>query len=296
MNYYSPLRYPGGKGKIANFIKLVFIKNDLFDGVYVEPYAGGASVALSLLFDEYASKIIINDLDRSIYSFWYSVLNHTEDLCKKIQDTEVSVPEWKKQKEIQKQKKTASLIDLGFSTFFLNRTNRSGIIQGGIIGGKNQTGKWKIDARFNKKDLIQRIQRISRFRNRIQLFNKDASDLITSLSPILPQKSLIYFDPPYYLKGRDLYKNHYKHGDHATIAKQISEIEAHRWIVSYDNVEEIRALYSDFTSLTYSIQYSAADHTEGSEIIVFSPKLAIPEIPGSPTKINRKLLSKLEFA
>lgn len=69
MDYCSPLRYPGGKGKVADYFKQIFRDNSLYDGVYVEPYAGGASVALSLLFNEYVSKIIINDIDRSIFAF-----------------------------------------------------------------------------------------------------------------------------------------------------------------------------------------------------------------------------------
>ena len=154
MNFYSPLRYPGGKGKVADYFKQIFRENFLYDGIYVEPYAGGASVALSLLFNEYASKIIINDIDRSIFSFWHSVLNNTDELCKLIFDTPVTVDNWEIQRHVQKNKHQQNLLEVGFSTFYLNRTNRSGIISAGIIGGRQQTGEWKIDARFNKKNLI----------------------------------------------------------------------------------------------------------------------------------------------
>lgn len=278
MEVYSPLRYPGGKGKIASFIKLVFEKNLLLDGYYVEPYAGGASVALSLLFGEYASRIIINDFDMSIFAFWHTVLNHPEELCKLIRDTKVNVRSWKIQKKIQLQKENAELLDLGFSTFFLNRTNRSGILNAGIIGGINQNGKYKIDARYNKVNLIQRIERISKYRDRILLYNLDAIKLIKTISKILPNKTLIYFDPPYYVKGKDLYVNHYVHEDHVLVSKMINGITKHKWIVSYDHSPEIIEIYRRNKKFKYTLNYSAANSTIGTEIMIYHDDLFIPKV------------------
>ena len=181
MDYFSPLRYPGGKGKVANYFKQIFKDNLLFDGLYIEPYAGGASIALSLLFNEYASHIIINDIDRSIFAFWDSVLNNSDELCKLILDTPINVKMWDEQKRIQKEKNSYDNLKVGFSTFFLNRTNRSGILNAGIIGGRQQTGDWKIDARYNKKELTERIKRIAQYRDRMTVYNMDALDLIKNL-------------------------------------------------------------------------------------------------------------------
>jgi len=178
MAHYSPLRYPGGKGRLAGYFKKIYEANSLLGGVYVEPYAGGASVALSLLIDGYASKVIINDIDSSIYAFWYSVINRTEELCQLINDTPVNVKTWDLQRRIQKEQEQHDLLELGFSTFFLNRTNRSGILSAGIIGGKSQLGKWQIDARFNKKELISRIQCISQYGGKIELYHLDAIRLV----------------------------------------------------------------------------------------------------------------------
>ena len=277
MDFYSPLRYPGGKGKIASFVKLLFESNNLVGGSYVEPYAGGASVALSLLFHEYCSKIYINDLDRSIYCFWYSVLNHTEELCKKIYDTPLSVDEWRFQRKIQKDKQLASPLDLGFSTFYQNRCNRSGIISAGVIGGLEQNGKWKIDARFNKIDLIARIQRVARYKNSIILHNKDACRFISSIEKELCDKTLIYFDPPYYIKGKALYVNHYQHDDHKDVSQLVTSLK-HKWIVSYDDHDVIRKLYSEFRQHIYSINYSASKANKGSEVIIFSDDLSVPTL------------------
>lgn len=196
VTYPSPLRYPGGKKKLTGFIKDVIECNDLLGGTYIEPFAGGASVALSLLFTEYVNNIVINDIDRSIYAFWHSVINSTEELCRLIRNTTVSVEEWDRQRAVQEHKGDCDVLELGFSTFFLNRTNRSGIVKGGIIGGREQTGKWKIDCRYNRADLIKRIEKVALYANRIELHNQDAIDFINAIRPVLGANVLIYFDPP----------------------------------------------------------------------------------------------------
>lgn len=280
MNFYSPLRYPGGKGKVADYFKQIFRENFLYDGIYVEPYAGGASVALSLLFNEYASKIIINDIDRSIFSFWHSVLNNTDELCKLIFDTPVTVDNWEIQRHVQKNKHQQNLLEVGFSTFYLNRTNRSGIISAGIIGGRQQTGEWKIDARFNKKNLISRIERIAQYKDRIELHNSDAVELVKSLRKSLQQKSLFYFDPPYYVKGKDLYLNYYQDNDHQNIADEISKVSNQKWIITYDDVSQIRNLYSKYRTKTFKLPYSAGNEKKaGKEIMIFSDNIYIAEHP-----------------
>jgi DNA adenine methylase len=281
---YTPLRYPGGKGQLAPFVKLLFQYNNLLDGHYVEPYAGGAGVALSLLFQECASHIHINDLNRSVYAFWYSALRDTTALCELIRETAVNMDEWRRQKAVQARQQDASLLELGFSTFFLNRTNRSGILTGGVIGGKEQQGEWKIDARYNKAELIQRIRKVAQYRNRISIYNQDASVFIKEALPRIPEKSLVYFDPPYYAKGQDLYSNYYKHDDHAAIAKLVATV-SQRWIVSYDNLPPLTKFYSDYRSIAYDYHYSAANRYDGSEIIFFDNRLIIPPVE-NPGRIS----------
>lgn len=288
--YYTPLRYPGGKGQLTPFIKLLFQSNKLLDGHYVEPYAGGAGVALGLLFGEYASHVHINDLNKSVYAFWHSVIHETEALCALIQRTEISMEAWREQKLIQTQAVAPTLLELGFSTFYLNRTNRSGILNAGVIGGKEQTGPWKIDARYNKEDLISRIKKIAQYRNRISIYNQDAADFIKKELPNVPNRSLVYLDPPYYVKGQDLYQNYYRHEDHSDIAILVSDI-SQRWIVSYDQAPEIRTLYKNFRSLVYGYHYSAANRYEGSEVIFFSKDLVIPSVD-NPSKITARELKE----
>lgn len=277
MAFYTPLRYPGGKGKLAKHIKSILLKNNLCDGHYVEVYAGGAGIAFELLLEGYSSEIHINDFNKSVYSFWYSVLNHTEELIKLINDTEVNIEVWNIQKKIQSNPDQSSTLQQGFSTFFLNRTNRSGIISAGVIGGKLQEGNWKIDARYKKSELINRITNIASKKRYIHLTNLDALDYIKSKLPLLPKKSLIYFDPPYYVKGKGLYDNYYRHDDHIQVAQSIKSIKDYAWVVSYDDVPEIEEMYKEMRSIKYNLTYSAANRYKGTEIMFFSEFLEIPE-------------------
>lgn len=275
--YVSPLRYPGGKLKVVNYIKRLFEVNDLVGGTYIEPYAGGASVALSLLFDKYAGKIKINDKDRSIYAFWYSVLNNADELCRLISDTPVTMDVWQAQHELQKRKENADLLELGFSTFFLNRTNRSGILNGGVIGGKEQTGNYKIDARYNKNELIERIERIAGYSDLIDLTSMDAVTLLKRYKRTPAAKTFCYLDPPYHVKGRDLYLNYYNDDDHRAIAETIKKYKG-KWIISYDAVDFIKDLYGDYRQKEYYLSYSAGNRSKGKEIMVYSEGLTLPDV------------------
>jgi len=276
MTYVSPLRYPGGKLKVVEYIKQLIEVNDLTGGTYIEPYAGGASVALSLLFDKYASRIRINDIDRSIFAFWYAVLNETEALCRMILDTPITMETWNVQHELQKHKENTNLLELGFSTFFLNRTNRSGILNGGVIGGKGQTGNYKLDARYNKKELIERIEHVAEHAGSIELTSMDAIALLKRYKRTPSVKTLCYLDPPYHVKGRDLYLNYYNDNDHVAIADTIKRYKG-KWIISYDAVDFIKELYVGYRQKEYYLNYSAGRQSKGKEIMVYSDGLVLPE-------------------
>lgn len=277
--YYSPLRYPGGKGKIAGLMQSVLSENGLLGGNYVESFAGGASIAMFLLLNGFVSDVYINDADKAIYAFWHSILNDTDNLCKKISETAISMEEWYKQRDIQRMKnEEEDLLKLGFSTFFLNRTNRSGIIKGGVIGGLEQTGKYKIDARYNKKELLERINNIAQHSDKIHLTFKDARDHITTLKKELGGNTLFYFDPPYVKQGRGLYMNFYRHDDHQCIADEICGIKEQKWIVTYDMDILIKRLYGRFRHRILSLNYSASIHKKmQNEYMIFSDNLRIPK-------------------
>ncbi len=282
--FHSPLRYPGGKRKLANFMALLLRANQLLDGEYAEVYAGGAAVALSLLFGDYVRGIRINDVDPGLHAFWVSARDHTAELCQLIREAKLDPAEWDRQQEIQRDC-NAGAVELGFSTFYLNRTNRSGIITGGLIGGKRQAGAWKMNARFQQDDLIRRIERIGRWRSRIAVHRLDGAEFLRTVAPRMGQRSLLYLDPPYYVKGQEmLYANYYGPEDHAGIARLVSGLRQ-PWVVSYDDTPEIRELYRGYRSVAYGLSYSANSRYAGREVAFFSDGLVVPSVR-DPTRLT----------
>lgn len=276
MSNKTPLRYPGGKQKLAPFLIEILKENQLVGCEYIEPYAGGAGAALELLLTKYVSKIHLNDCSLPVYSFWKAILSHPEEFCRKISKTSLTVDEWKVQREIVRNPSSHSTFDLGFATFYLNRCNRSGVLSGGIIGGLAQDGTWKMDARFRRADLIKRIEAIAAHKKLIKLTNKDAEKYISEDLPEITAKSLIYYDPPYYEKAAGLYLNSYQKADHERIAKAIQKRTAKYWVLSYDAAPEILKLYPNRNQFIYNLQYNASAVYKGREVFIFSDKTKIP--------------------
>ncbi|MEB3231094.1 MAG: DNA adenine methylase [Leptolyngbyaceae bacterium] len=272
--YYSPLRYPGGKNCIFPFMAQLFYENQLIGIDYAEPYAGGAGLALRLLVEGYVNHIYINDLDKSIHALWRAIVYRADELCEWIDEIEVSVDNWKKYRNIQNNFHISDEFELAKSTFFLNRTNISGVISGGIIGGLEQKGKYKIDARFNKKDLISRIQKIKTLKNQISISNFDGLKFLSNLDKS-KKETFIYIDPPYYCKGSDLYMNFYTAEHHKKLAAKIHRLHQ-KWVVSYDTHEYILQLYSQDRKIMYKLSQSVSNRV-GDELFVFSEKIDFSE-------------------
>lgn len=269
---HSPLRYPGGKSKIAPIIKDLISKNDLIGCNYVEPFVGGGGLALDLLLTGFVKTIHLNDLDPSIYNFWYIVKNRPQELCGRIKDTHITIDEWYRQKNIFSSDVGADPLGHAFATLFLNRTNRSGILMGGVMGGKAQLGSYKLDSRFNKEDIIRKIMKIHEFRESIFVYNKNAKNILSSL----PAKgeTFTYLDPPYYHKGKTLYKKYFNHSDHKKLADMLKDMGSGAyWTVSYDNCAEIREIYHGLPYMEYRINYSTKKYITETEIMFLSPHL-----------------------
>lgn len=273
----SPLRYPGGKFKISRLIECLIEKSGIVAPVYIEPFAGGAGVALDLLFRGKVSSIVINDSDRAIYSVWRAILTETDAFLEKVVNADLSIEEWMKQQKIYLSSSHYSL-DFAFATFFLNRTNHSGILTSGPIGGQKQE-KWTLGVRYNKERLEKQIQEIGKHKKEIRLYGFDIFTFLKRMMSTTGENGFIYFDPPYYRKGKRLYKNYFTPQVHSKLCSLISNGIPQSWIVTYDNVPEIVNLYEKFPSLPFSLGYSLANNGRGKEIMFFKNEKLIPTLP-----------------
>lgn len=287
----SPLRYPGGKNRLSGFIKLAIENLGMQDCTYVEPFAGGAGVALSLLLDGTVSRIVINDYDKAVYSFWRAVKEDSKSLIRLIEATPITINEWYKQKNVYLNSTTYSA-ELAFATLFLNRTNRSGILNAGPIGGYSQEGDWTLDVRFNKEVIIKKIESIAAEKDRIKVYNKDIISLLQNYASSFGDNAFYYFDPPYYNKGQKLYKNFFTPDDHQRIYSVITESIKSPWIITYDDVNEIAEMYSAYEMRHFDLTYSAANKGTASELMFFSDIGFCPsqqQLNDSEIKINLRL-------
>jgi DNA adenine methylase len=271
-SFLSPLRYPGGKSVLYNTISPIVNKN-ISNGTYIEPFAGGAGLALKLLHNNIVTKIVLNDFDYHIYCFWKSCIDYTNELIDLIEECEVTIDTWTVQKIYYKNPSKYSELEVGFATFFLNRTNVSGIIQGGPIGGADQTGAYKIDARFTKSNLIKRIKEIGTKRDSIELFNQDASVFLSkTILKYDNSNTLLNIDPPYVKKGALLYENFYNESDHAELANVIRALP-YKWILTYDDCDLIHELYQNYEKLKIQLNYRAGIQKTGNELLIFSENI-----------------------
>ena len=243
---------------------------------YAEPFAGGCGLALTLLYGGHVSDIHINDIDSSIWAFWYSVLNHTDELGELIMQTPLTLDEWHRQRAIYLAHEVERPVELGFATLFLNRTNRSGIVEsGGVIGGKGQGGKYVIACRFNRDGIRQRVERVRKYRDRIYLYRRDGCDFLKWACGRLPNTSFLFVDPPYVSGSRRLYRNLMSSGDHVRLAERLCSV-GNPWLATYDDAASIRRLYADRRQCELNVRYSLKRKRRETEILIASKGLRLP--------------------
>ena len=274
--YRTPLRYPGGKQRLAPFIAEVLDANDALGWDYVEPYAGGAGIAIELLLDKKVGRVHLNDASPHIFALWKALLTDPDGFCCRISKASLTIDAWRQHRDIVRNPNNHSIPELGFSTFYLNRCNRSGVLTAGVIGGLAQEGRWRIDARFHRNELIRRVEAIAKHADKIQIFNRDAEDFMVTYVNHLRRETLVYCDPPYYERAQRLYLSVYKHDDHVRLAKFIQSTLRRKWLVSYDCHPQVLKLYAARRRFRYGLQYSAVRVEEGQEVFVFADNLRIP--------------------
>ena len=280
MKYDSPLRYPGGKAVLAPFLEEIILLNDLHGCSYFEPFAGGAGAALRLLREDVVSEIRINDLDPCIEAFWRAVLEEPKRFMEAITSAKLNVPEWERQRQIYRAQDARKSFELGFATFYLNRCNRSGVLSGATpIGGLRQAGKWKIDARYYRERLAERVNEIGKMAERIHVSNQDARRFLAEKLPRgrARRRVFAYLDPPYWDKGRRLYLNSYSPTDHRELARYMRNQKTLNWIVSYDDTPSVRKLYAKLDTHNLSLKYSLQRARKAQELLIAPRHVMVPE-------------------
>ena len=294
MRYDSPLRYPGGKARFAALLTHIIELNNLSGCSYFEPYAGGAGAALRLLREDVVSEIHLNDVDHRITAFWNAALDEPERFVDAILSVPVNIAEWKRQQHVYLRADASKPFDLGFSAFYLNRCNRSGVLLGGApIGGYAQTGKWRIDARFNRENLAKRVLTIARKREQIHITNMDA---LAFLAKHLPhgrgrKRVFVYLDPPYYSNGQRLYLNFYRDRDHRSLSRYMHRQGPLRWVMSYDDASFIRDLYANCAISHFLLQYSLQRKRQARELLITPSPVRLPASVASIDKTECKAVT-----
>ncbi|WP_321779985.1 DNA adenine methylase [Schaalia cardiffensis] len=275
MRNLSPLRYPGGKVRLTPFFAQLLTIQEPVPTRYAEPFAGGAGAALRLLDEGYVSHIHINDIHPGIAAFWRSVTTQPEEFIARINSTAVTIEEWHAQHEVFENGSSNDDLSLGFATFFLNRTNRSGILTARPIGGLEQTGKWLIDARYNKQGLIGRIERIAQLAGRITVTELDALDFLDNIEHY-EDDIFVYADPPYVVQGNKLYLHAFNADDHRALADKLLNA-LYPWILTYDDERIIwEDLYGAERCARFNIAHTAQNNHVGSETIIYGPTITVP--------------------
>lgn len=264
----SPLRYPGGKAALAGLFADIINELGLSGGKYVEPYAGGAGAGIALLREGVVDELVINDFDPAVHAFWHSVVHNNAEVLRLMDATPLTIPEWKRQREIYRSRNTNDMLTLGFAFFYLNRTNRSGVLTGGVIGGLQQTGTYKIDARYNKDTLRGRIEALGDLSAQITVREDDGRTVIRDYAD--DASVFLYIDPPYVQAGSQLYLNAFDARDHTNLAAVVCNVTNAHWLMTYDVVPLIEHLYRDFFVRQYELNYSARNPGRASELMITS--------------------------
>ncbi len=268
----SPLRYPGGKGSLYSRLRALIRESELAGCTYVEPYAGGAGAGLALLITGQVERVVINDLDPAIYAFWATLVADPEHFMERIRGAKLSIAEWRRQRQIYQECDQKNIDALGFATFYLNRTNRSGVLNGGPIGGLDQTGPYKIDARFNRTELAERVRVLGLYADKMIVKSCDGARIIRKYGKAAD--TFIYADPPYFEKAGSLYLNAFSEKDHEQLAEVLNGHAGGSWLLTYDNVSKVHELYAERRRRKFFLHYSAHRVKKATEIAVLSDGIA----------------------
>lgn len=279
--YLSPLRYPGGKARMAQFLGELFAQQvSVMDvEVWIEPFAGGAGAGLALLEARAVPEVWLTEKNPAIAALWRAVLDDHEQLAARV---EAAVPDMALYDWAREQVAAAGECaedELAFAALVLNRCSRSGMVHpsAGPIGGKSQTGRWTIASRWNGPGLAERITHLQTLSGRIRFTEGDAIRALAGLVDCgFEDEVLAFVDPPYIREGNRLYANGMAAADHQRLADVLNASSA-RWLLTYDDEPVVvDELYPDRRVLAYQISNTANQARIATEYAVLSDHLALP--------------------
>jgi len=282
----SPLRYPGSKKRLVLYLCEIIKYNKLNPDVLIEPFAGGGNIALHFLLNQIVNKAIIADKDKLIYSFWNVLFSNPDYLIDFIKKVKVNLNNFYRYKEMARNFENYEEEKLAEACIYLNRTSFSGIMTDivGPLGGKNQQSQYKIDCRFNKKTLIEKMKYISSLSRNVIVLSFDWKDTIKYAQDWVRNKKRLdrlffYFDPPFFNKANDLYRCYFNKEEHKQLYEEIICLN-YDWVLSYDNAPEIRRLYSNdkYITMHMEVPYSINSHAKRIEKELIITPLALPKL------------------
>lgn len=268
----SPLRYPGGKASLAGLFADLIASIGIDHARYVEPYAGGAGAGIALLREGLVDHLVINDIDPAVHAFWTSAVHDNRQFVRLVNKIPLTIDEWRRQRTIYQAGDASDPLKLGLAFFYLNRTNRSGILNAGVIGGQAQQGKYLIDARFNRTTLTERLTAVGDFADQITISDLDGRSVIQAYAD--DPSTFMYIDPPYVHAGSQLYLNAFDGRDHQALAAVVTSISKAHWLVTYDTAPLIERIYKGHFLCRLAISYSARHPGKAEELLVGSPAVA----------------------
>jgi DNA adenine methylase len=282
----SPLRYPGGKRRLVPYIAAALAENDLQPDFFVEPYAGGASVSLELLYLDLVGRIVIGDSDPMVNAFWETVVTDVDWLCEQVESISLDLKTW----EHMKQTNFRARRKLALACLYLNRTSFNGALHEGAgpIGGKAQSSEYDIGCRFPRKRLVSRLRKCAKLADRIDV--APAQDAMITVRNARDRarredaSTFFYLDPPFWAKSRFLYRHSFTDLAHDRLADQLHWLHDH-FLLSYDPAPKIVELYTGHTAGTVAeieLLYSGSSRSAGTEIVISN----LPKLPAE-TKLWR---------
>lgn len=256
----SPFRYPGGKTWLVPYVRNWLLSRKNKPARFVEPFAGGGIVSLTVAFEELAGQTVMCELDESIAAVWRVVLNgHADWLSDKILNFDLTA---KNVHEVLGSKPRA-LHEMAFQTILRNRVQRGGIMAPGAGLVKEGEDGRGLASRWYPETLASRIRAINARKHRVNFIQGDGFKLLDEYRS--DQDTVFFIDPPYTIAAKRLY--HYWQIDHRELFARLSKVRGD-FLITYDNTPEVVTLAQEFDFKACPVAMKNTHHAKMTELLI----------------------------